>query len=163
MIWCWVCFFSHRSQSGLAHFFHLKRSELLARLKTMALQQNVWVFFGSLSIIFCHSFMYLARDTSKICLMMTFSSLKFRKFVQISSFFLLSYPEEQSDVTFSFPMHVLTISSCFTYFYKVMLYNLLMSALQEHLKILCTINLHLLYKSEGRVDTKPIFFNGTLR
>ena len=103
--------------------------------------------------------MFLARDTSKICLMMRFSSLKFKKFAQISSFFLLSYSEEQSDFTFSFFAHALTISSCFTYLYEVAFYSLLMSALREHLRILRSVNLHLLYKSEGRVNAKPIFFN----
>ena len=96
--------------------------------------------------------MYLARDTSNICLMMIFSSLKFRKFVQIPSFFLLSYSEEQSDFTFSFPAHALTISSFFTYLYEVTWYNLLMSELREHLRILHSGNLHLLYKSEGRAE-----------
>ena len=107
--------------------------------------------------------MYLARDTSKICLMMTFSSLKLKKFAQISSFFFLSYSEEQSDFTFSFSAHALTISSCFTYFCEVALYGLLLSALRDHLRILRSVNLHLLYKSEGRVDAKPISFSESLR
>ena len=107
--------------------------------------------------------MYLARDTSKICLIMTFPSLKFKTFAQISSFFLLSYLEEQSDFTLSFSVHAITISSCFTYLYEVALYSLLMSALREHFRILHSVNFHLLHKSEGRVNAKPIFFNGSLR
>ena len=95
--------------------------------------------------------MYLARDTSKICLMITFSSLKFKKFVQISSFFLLSYSEEQSDFKFSFSPHALTISSCFTYLYEVALYSLLMSALREHLRILRSVNLHCCINQKGEL------------
>ena len=41
-------------------FFPSEEFELLARLKLMSVWQNLYMFFGGLSIILCYNFMYFA-------------------------------------------------------------------------------------------------------
>ena len=129
----WVCFLVHNKHSSEFDIFHLLRCELLARVITKYLRQNLWIFIGNRLTIICHDWISLTIDTSIIyfikinwSLSQTLSVISLIRMLLDLALILLS------DRSWLKPLF--TMESKFPFFIVVISYSLRASSFLEHLR-----------------------------